>query len=195
MCGLVNIRSLAAGSSSSACTALTCTCQAPAGSSSTDGPAGSRTLEPPARNGGSHSTRCRTTSRAVQPGTGAAASHERVPFTLSVKTRPISRCRWAGWSDTPIGEHLLQLGVTVVDAGLHAAGEPGVTVLEAVGKGLGAQAGAPAAQVFEPQRSQGDSVRLTLPRERLHDPVGPDLVETAAESVLLAAASGHVPPA
>ena len=49
--------------------------QAPAGSSSTDGPAGR--VGPPAasKNAGTHSTRWRTTSRATQPSHGAGRSH------------------------------------------------------------------------------------------------------------------------
>jgi hypothetical protein len=48
---------------------------APAGSSSTDGPAGSVIPVAPWRNAGNQSTRWRTTSRATQPSGGAGFSH------------------------------------------------------------------------------------------------------------------------
>ena len=70
MCRLLSTRSAEAGSSSSACTSPWRCRHAPTGSSSTDGPAGRCTSAPAARNDGNHSTRCRTTSRAVQPSTG-----------------------------------------------------------------------------------------------------------------------------
>src|SRR5882724_219615 len=135
-CGLARTRPAVAGSSSTACTPSQRACHAPTGSASTDGPAGSWMPEPAARNGGNHSTRWRTTSRAVHPATGAGASHDRAPRTRSVNPRPTSRCRSAGRLDSAIGEHLLELGVTFVDPDLHAADEPGVTALEAVHEGL-----------------------------------------------------------
>src|SRR5215472_6335276 len=193
MWGLVSSRSAVAGSSSNACTASQCACHAPTGSSSTDGPDGSSTPEPARRNGGSHSTRWRTTSRAVHAATGDGTSHERVPRTRSVNPWPISLCRSAGRSDSAIGDQLLQLGVALVDPDLHAALEPRVAALETVHKGLSAQPGAAAAEVLEPQRLQGHAVGVALVGERLHDAVRPDLVEAAAERVFLAVARGHEP--
>ena len=80
---LANTLSAVDGSSSTACTASHCACQAPTGSSATDGPAGSWMPEPLARNPGNHSTRWPTTSRAVQPATGDGASHPSGPDTLA----------------------------------------------------------------------------------------------------------------
>src|SRR5919108_618532 len=67
MCGNSCSRSAVVGSSSRACTASVWVRQAPTGSSSTDGPAGSVTPAAPWRKAGNHSTRWRTTSRATQP--------------------------------------------------------------------------------------------------------------------------------
>jgi len=64
-----------------------------------------------------------------------------------VNTRPISRCRSAGRSDSAIGEHLLEFLVAFVDPALHAALEPRVPALEAIHKGLRAQPGAAVAEV------------------------------------------------
>src|SRR5664279_4157074 len=122
------------------------------------------------------------TSRATQPSTGAVVSHIRVPSTRPVKTPAISRCRWAGWSESTIGQHLVELGVALADAGLHAAGQPGVTALEAVDQGLGVQPGAAIAEVLEPQRLQCHAVGLALEGEGLHDPVGTHFMEGAVEA-------------
>ena len=74
---------------------------------------------------------------AAQPATGAGASQDRVPRTRSVKRPATCRCRSAGRSDSAIsdsaiGEHPVQLGVALVDTGLHAAAQPRVPALEAV---------------------------------------------------------------
>ena len=60
-------------------------CQAPTGSSTTVGPSVISVTPPPARKPGIQSTRCATTSRATQPGTGAGASQSRTPSTRSEK--------------------------------------------------------------------------------------------------------------
>src|SRR5215469_12722218 len=195
MWGLASTRSWAAGSSSRACTASHCTRQADTGSSFTDGPSGSWMPAPAERNGGSHSVRCRTTSRAAQPGTGDGAFQSRAPRTRAVKSPPICRCRSAGCSDSAIVDHPLQFGVTVIDAGFHAAGQPGVPTFKAVHKRLRAQPGAAAAEILEPQGLQGDAVGLAVIGEGLHDAVRAHLVETAVEPVLGAAEPGGVPPA
>src|SRR5271169_440665 len=155
---------------------------------------------PEARNPGNHSVRCRTTSRAAQPATGDGASQERVPRTRSVKSPATCRCRPAGRSDSAISdsaisEHPVQLGVTLVDTGLHAAAQPRVAALEAVDQRLRPQPRTAVAQVLEPQRPQRDFVGLALEREGLHDPVRPYLVEAAAEPVLHAIALRDVLPA
>src|SRR2546421_10005801 len=89
----------------------------------------------------------------------------------------------------------VELGVALVDAGLHAAGQPLVTSLEAVHQRLRVQPGAAVAEVLEPQRLEGDAVGLAVERERLHDAVLTDLVEATVEAVLLAVAPGDVAPA
>src|SRR5436305_5388674 len=89
----------------------------------------------------------------------------------------------------------VELGVALLDAGLHAAGQPLVAVFEAVHKRLGAQAGAAVAEVLELQRLESDAVGLTVEREGLHDAVLADLVEATVEAVLLAVAPGDVTPA
>src|SRR6516165_7460816 len=195
MWGLTSTRSWVAGSSSRACTASQCTRQADTGSSSTDGPPGNWMPAPADRNGGNHSVRCRTTSRADQPATGDGASQSRAPRTRSVNSPAICRCRSAGCSDSAIVDHPLQQRVTIADAGLHAAGQPGVPALEAVHKGLRAQPGAAAAEILEPQGLQGDAVGLALIGEGLHDAVRAHLVETAVERVLCLPQPGGVPPA
>src|SRR6266568_5748150 len=195
MCRLVRTRSAVAGSSSSACTASYCACHAPTGSSSTLGPAGSCMPPPAARNDGNHSVRWRTTSRAVHSATGEGTSHDRVPRTRSVNTRPISRCRSAGWSDSAIGEYPLELRVALVDPDLHATLEPCVPAFKTVHKRLRAQPGAAVTEVLEPQRLQGHTVGIALVGERLNDAVRPDLVEAATERVFLPVAGGHEPPA
>src|SRR5947207_5491922 len=187
MWGLASTRSWVAGSSSRACTASQCARQADTGSSSTDGPPGSWMPAPAERNEGNHSVRCRTTSRAAQPATGDGASQSRAPRTRSVNSPPICRCRSAGGSYSTIVNHPLQCRITLVDAGLHAAGQPGVPALKAVHKGLRAQPGAAAAEVLEPQGLQGNAVELALIGEGLHDAVRAHLVEAAVERVLGAA--------
>src|SRR5262245_36400580 len=184
MCGFERTRLGVSGSSSTSWTASLCTCQAATGSSSTLGPDASLTPAPASRNPGNHSTRWRTTSRAVQPGTGAGASQSRTPRTRSLKTPPISRCRCGGASESAIAQHLVERGVALVDADLHAAGEPRVATLEAVGQRRRVQAGAAVAEVLEPQRLQGDAVRVALVGERLDDAVLAHLVEAAVEGVL-----------
>src|SRR5690348_15602326 len=189
MCGLVSLRSAVAGSSSRACTASACTCQAPTGSSSTDGPLGSSTWAPEARNAGSHSTRWRTTSRAVHSGTGAGTSHSCVPRTRSVNTPASCAWRSAGRSEMAIEKHPLQFGVTLVDADFHAGPQPCVPALEAVDQRLRAQPAAAAAQVVEAERLQRDAVGFALEGEGLHDPLRPYVVEAPAEPVLPAVAA------
>ena len=71
----------------------------PTGSSSTPGPCGRVTPAPPARKPGNHSTRWRTTSRAVHSGTGAARSQvasSGTPSTSWVNRPAISRYSSAG---------------------------------------------------------------------------------------------------
>src|SRR5829696_8518448 len=185
MCGFDRTRSGVSGSSSTSCTAARCASQAPAGSSSTLGPGGSLMPAPAARKLGNHSTRWRTTSRAVQPLTGAGASQSVAPRTRSLNVPAIWRCRCAGRSDSAIGQQPVELGVTLVDADLHAAGEPRVAALEAVGQRGRVQPGAAVAEVLEPQRLQGDAGRVALVGERLHEPVLAHLGEAAVEAVLL----------
>src|SRR5690606_127223 len=183
------------GSSRTHCTPSLWTCHAATGSSSADGPRGRSMPAPADRKAGNHSVRWRTTSRAVHPGTGDGAFQDRAPRTRSVNTPAIRRCRSAGGSDGAIGDQPLQLGVALVDAGLHAAAQPRVAALEAVDQRLGAQPGAAAAEVLEPERLQRDAVRLALEREGLDDAVRAHLVEAAVEPVLRAVAHRDVPPA
>src|SRR5207248_8517231 len=150
---------------------------------------------PEARNAGNQSVRWRTTSRAVHPGTAAGASQERVPRTRSVNRPATCWCRSAGRSDSAIGEHPVQLRVTLVDADLHAAAQPRVAAVEAVDQRLRPQPRAAVAQVLEPQRLQRDAVGIALEREGLHDTVRPYLVEAAVERVLRAVVHRDVPPA
>src|SRR6185437_2516730 len=186
MCGLTSTRLAVVGSSSTACTASNWCCQAATGSSSTEGPGGSRTPLPAARKSGNHSTRWRTTSRAVQPATGAGTVQSRVPRTRSEKAPAFRRCRSAAVSDGAIGEHPIQLGVALVDADLHATAQPGVAALDAVDQGLGVQPGAAVAEVLERHGLQRDALRHALPGEGLHDALRADLVEASVEAVLLA---------
>src|SRR5215469_1659083 len=186
MCGLARTRSAVAGSSSSACTAAQWICQAATGSSSTDRPEGSSIAAPADRNPGSHWVRCRTISRAAQPATGDGSFQRRVPRTRSVNSWQTCRCRSAGRSGSAIGQHPVELGVSLGDPGLHATGQPGVPAFEAVDQRLGAQPGAAVAEVGEPQRLEGHAVGLTLEGEGLHDTARAYLVKAAAERVLRA---------
>src|SRR6266850_415757 len=94
-----------------------------------------------------------------------------------------------------LGDEGVELRVPLVDAGLHAAGQPLVAALEAVDERLGVQPGTTVAEVLEPQRLEGDAVGLTVEREGLDDSVLSDLVEATVEAVLLAFSPGDVPPA
>src|SRR5438067_1949550 len=98
-------------------------------------------------------------------------------------------------SDSAIGKHPVELRVTLVDAGLHAARQPSVPAFEAVDQRLRAQPGATVTEVVKPQRLQRDAVGLTLEGEGLHDTVAAHLVKAAAECVLLALAHRDEPPA
>ena len=131
-----------------------------------------------------------TTSRAVQPATGAGTVQSRVP------THPVGER--AGVPAVPVGGGVIrhgvrrchrrasvQLRVALVDADLHAAAQPGVAALEAVDQRLGVQPGAAVAEVLERQGLQRDALRHALEGEGLHDPVRADLVEAAVEAVLL----------
>src|SRR5262245_4066819 len=189
-CGSDSMRDGVSGSSSSACTASLCTVQAATGSSSTGGPFASCTPAPDSRNAGNHSTRCRTTSRAAQPSTGAGRSQASAgtPRTRSVKPPAIQRCSSAGPVIVLAGfaEQLVELFVGLADAVLHAAGDHGVALLDRVADRLGDQAGA-ATEVLEGHGLQRHAVRLALVGERLHDAVDrPHLVEDAVEGVLAA---------
>src|SRR4051795_3636980 len=179
-----------------ACTASARARQAVTGSAPVS-TAASATSDPPARKLGSQSRRCRTTSRAVQPATGAGASQSFTPSTRSVKAAATRRCRCAGVAPTSseraIGQQPVELRVALIDAGLHAAAQPGVARLEAVHERLGVQPGPAVAEVLEPQRLQRDAVRIALPGEGLHDPVVADLVEAAVEPVLVAAGGADEP--
>src|SRR6185312_17278563 len=189
MCGFLSTRP--AGSSTRACTASACACQATTGSGSA---LGSSTPAPEARKSGNQDVRWSTTERAVHPSTGAGTSQSRVPRTRSPNAAAMARWRSAGVSGN-IGQHLVELGVPLVDARLHAAAQPHVPVLEAVDERLGVQPGAAVAEVLERQRLQRDAVGHALERERLDDPVRAHLVERAAEAVLLVAGGVHVLPA
>ena len=57
-----------------------------------------------------------------------------------------------------LGDEGVELGVALLDPGLHAAGEPLVAALEAVDEPLGAQPGAAVAEVLEPQYLNGYAV-------------------------------------
>src|SRR5205085_476349 len=179
-----------AGSSRMACTASARARQAATGSAPAS-TAASAMSDPAARKPGSHSTRCRTTSRAVQPATGAGTSQSFTPSTRSVKAAATRQCRCAGVAPTSseraIGQQPVELRVALLDAGLHAAAEPGVARLEAVDERLGVQSGPAVAEVLEPQRLERDAVRVALPGEGLHDPVLADLVEAAVEPELVVA--------
>src|SRR3954468_4113190 len=195
MCGLLSSRCAVSGSSSTACTPSQYTSHAATGSSSTDGPSGNSMPAPAERKPGNHSIKCRTTSRADHSATGDGTSHDDVPRTRSVNNAAISRCRSAGTSDSAIADHPLELRVTLVDADVHAALQPRVARLEAVDEHLRAEPRPAVAEIVEPQRIQRDAIRITCEREGLHDAVGPHVVETAAEAVLLPGARRDVPPA
>src|SRR5690349_9091386 len=89
-------------------------------------------------------------------------------------------------SDRSVGEQPVELGVAVVHADLHAAGQPGVAALEAVDQRGGDQTGTAVAEVLEGERLERDALGRALEGEGLHEPVLADLVEGAVEAVLLA---------
>ena len=93
-----------------------------------------------------------------------------------------------------VGEQLVEALVALDDAGLHAAGDDGVAVLEAVARATWRRGGCG-------RRSSGSSVSfsratwsgIALEGEGLHDELGrPHLVEAAVEAVLLAVAAVDV---
>lgn len=92
-----------------------------------------------------------------------------------------------------VGKHPIELGVAFLDAGFHAAAQPGIAALEAVDQRLGAQPGPAVAEVFEPQCLQGHAVGFAFEGERLHNPAWAHVVEAAAEAELLTVADGHKP--
>src|SRR4051795_979270 len=98
-------------------------------------------------------------------------------------------------SDRTVSEQPVQRGVPLVDAGLHATGQPGVTRLEAVDERLGVQPGPAVPEVLEPKGLQSDALGHALPGEGLHDPIRRDLVEAASEAELVPVALAHEPPA
>src|SRR5215218_2492668 len=104
------------------------------------------------------------------------------------------RYRAAG-SDSTIGDKPIERGVPLVDADLHATGQPAVTGLEALDEGLGVQPGPAVPKVLEPERLQRNALGHALPGEGLHDPVACDLVEAASEAELLPVALVHESPA
>src|ERR1700722_6590543 len=94
-----------------------------------------------------------------------------------------------------LGDQDVELGVALLDTGLHAAGEPLVSALEAVHQRLRVQPGTAVAEVLEPQRLEGDAIGRTVEGESLHDAVPTDLVEAPVEGVLLAVPPGDIAPA
>src|SRR5690349_4097792 len=156
VCGFANSTPAVAGSSRRSWTARWWASQAGPGCSAGGGTCGSLRADPEATNPGNHSTRWTTTSRAAQPGTGAAADQSLVPCTRSAKSSAINRWRRAGSavtsSEGAIGEHPVDLGVAVVDADLHAAAQPGVATLERVAQGACVQARTTIAEVLERHR-------------------------------------------
>ena len=144
---------------------------------------------PPSRKPGNHSTRWRTTSRAVHASTGEGASHSLVPRVSSVNRPATARCRAGGSCGMPVTARPLSsirssARVAVVHAGLHAAGQPAVARLEGVAQAHRVQPGAPVAEVLEDQRLEGHALGHALPGEGLHDPVRADGVEAAPEGGL-----------
>src|SRR6476619_2642973 len=160
VCGFANSTPAVSGLSRRSWTARWWASQAGPGCSAGDGISGSRMPEPEATKPASHSTRWMTTSLAAQPGTGAAADQSRVPCTRRAKSSAINRCRRAGSdvtrSEGAISEHPVDLGVPVVDAGLHAAAQPGVATLERVAEGERVQAGTALAELLKGHRLERD---------------------------------------
>ena len=177
-----------AGSSRSPCTASAWCRQAPAGSSSTEGPFTSRMPLPPSRKPGNHSTRCRTTSRARHSSTGEGASHSFVPRVSSANLPATARCRAGGSWGMPVTAPRSRAGGRAprsrLHSGLHAAGQPAVAGLEGVAQAHRVQPGVPVAEVLEDQRLERHALGHALPGERLDDPVGTDGVEAAPEGRL-----------
>ena len=126
-----------------------------------------------------------TIESVLRRAAAAAASRSHVPAPTRRTATSCSDGRSAA-----VGEERVELGVALVDAGLHAAAQPGVAVLEAVAQRLGVEAGAAVAEVLEGERLEGDAVGHPLPGEGLHDAVGPHGVEAAAERLHVAVAVG-----
>ena len=201
-----------AGSSRTSWTAAAWCSHAATGSSSTEGPGVSLMSEPPARNPGNHSTRWRTTSRARQSATGLCASQPSAatPRTRSANRPAIARCSSAGSVGimrrprTEPGQHLVERGVALVDADLHAAGHhPGLR-LHRLDDRQDLQPGAAVAEVVQHEGLEGDRLGHLLEAEGLHDLlVLPDPVDRAVEvrdllavaerGVAVLAAGPHVP--
>ena len=123
---------------------------------------------------------------AAQPSTGEGLSH------LSGATPPTVNGELAGDSPVLVGRtahrspaiSAVQPGVPLVDAGLHAAGQPLVASFEAVDERLRVEAGAAVAELLEPQRLERDVVGLAVEGEGLDDAVLTDVVEATVEAEL-----------
>src|SRR3954452_19032674 len=99
--------------------------------------------------------------------------------------------RWSPGST--FGEELVELLVALVHAGLHAAAEPGVAILERVDQGGRDQSRPAVAEVVQLEALERDRVRHPLPGEGLDDHlVRANLGEAAAEHVLLPVARAPV---
>ena len=127
----------------------------PTGSSSTRGPGGSLMPAPAARKPGTTRRGGARRRGRSSPSTGAGASQSVAPAPGRVNVAGDLRCRSAGsLRQRAIGQHPVELGVTLVDADLHAAGQPRVAALEAVDQRGACEPRAAVAEVLEPQRLQ-----------------------------------------
>src|SRR6476620_1274069 len=80
----------------------------------------------------------------------------------------------------------VELGVALVEPGLHATREPLVAALEAVDQLLRVQPGAAVAEILETKRLERDALGVAVEREGLHDAILTNLMEATVEAVLLA---------
>ena len=185
----MRVRRSVAGSSSSAWTASAWVGQAPTGSSSTAGPAGSSIPLPAGEEAGEpldqvaddvarrpalDRGRCRPSRRhrrparrtcRRRPGDGRPA--RRAASSLRPRPRSSSASSLAYPSSTP---------VSMPDASQASRSAKLSTSDWACSRVR------PSPRSSNRQRLQGDAVGLALPGEGLHDPVGADLVEAAAEA-------------
>src|SRR5699024_1648966 len=92
-------------------------------------------------------------------------------------------CYRAATLGLSVGQQAVELGVTLVDTGLHAGGDHAVAILNRVEDAQRLDPAATATEADDRHDLEHDRVRIALERERLHDALGlAQFVEGAVET-------------